>query len=554
MGCGIIKVNESNDYDDDKINQSELLPEIEVNKQSNLEEQNQNLNNNKNSENNSENNTKKSLENKNNIKQITINKNIKEATKLNLQDNKNENENKKEIISNINSYNSSIDKESENSNNNEENKNELEDNHILKNKKINNYENDKNNSMLTRKAYTTDKLPHSKANITLSSMEEEKLPKVIENISNLSNGFIDKKCLEIELKANRYETIYPIWIQKEEEIEFIVQGKWKINTQTECNEKGIELNEEEEEDNINKEKNKFNNGALIGRILKGEPFPIYNGLKYVSEISGPLILKMYLNSLWNKEQPEGCLKIKIYGAQKIQNITDLEEKIGWWKQLRVIEFNNKDDLPNYKISKTEKLLIILFNKLRHDSKLFASQYLDNYQRLTPTTKKIYNQFISNQDQFIPFKINLSIVKLLKNFYDMLINENKNNIKEENWIYVLRSENYLQKYLEESFNNKKKIFVTIVRYYEENPFYLGLRILFRDNIRNNMLNYNFEELSLVNFCNNQKNGKNIYYCIVVLSNQVGNDKINYESNMNMEQFIDNEKKFETKDSIVKQIKL
>ncbi len=251
MGCGIIKVNESNDYDDDKINQSELLPEIEVNKQSNLEEQNQNLNNNKNSENNSENNTKKSL-----VKQITINKNIKEATKLNLQDNKNENENKKEIISNINSYNSSVDKESENSNNNEENKKELEDNHTLKNKKINNYENDKNNSMLTRKAYTTDKLPHSKANITLSSMEEEKLPKVIENISNLSNGFIDKKCLEIESKANRYETIYPIWIQKEEEIEFIVQGKWKINTQTECNEKGIELNEEEE-DNINKEKNKF---------------------------------------------------------------------------------------------------------------------------------------------------------------------------------------------------------------------------------------------------------------------------------------------------------
>ena len=550
MGCGIIKVNDSNSDYDDKINQSELLPEIEVNKKLNSEEQNSNQNKD-NSKNNNENKVENSLENKKNIKEMTINENIKDIKKeKKLNVNNNKRENKKEIISNLDS-NSYLEKESEINCKKEENKNEIEIRNLEEKKQIKNDENKDNDNMLQKKAYTTDKLPHSKANITMTSKEEEKLPKVTQN-SIISNGFIDKKYVEFELKANRYETIFPIWIAKEEEIEFTIIGKWKINSQSECDEKGIQSNEEEND--LNDKRNKFNNGALIGRVLKGEPFHIYNGLKYISNISGPLVLKMYLNSLWDRENPEGSLKIKILGAQKIQNLNDLEEKIGWWKQLRIIEFNNKEHLPNYKLSNLEKSLFILFNKLRHDSKLFSSQYLDNYQRLTPTTKKIYNQFISNKDQFIPFKINLSIIKLLHKFYDLFMKEdNKYNLKEENWIYIIRSENYLQKYLEESFNNKKKICTTIVRYYEENAFYLGLRVLFRDNIRNNMLNYNFEELSIINLCNEQKIGKNIYYCIVVLSNQNGNDKIDYELNMNMEEFIENEKKLEKKRSIVKQVK-
>ena len=161
------------------------------------------------------------------------------------------------------------------------------------------------------------------------------------------NGFLDKKYLEIELKANRYETIFPIWIQKGEEIEFIVSGKWKINNQIECDSKGIQINKEEENLNFNNEENKFNEGALLGRVLKGKPFVIYDGLKYISDISGPLILKMYLKNIWDKEQPEGILKLKIFGAQKIENAKDLDEKIGWWKQLSKIDYINEDHLPDY---------------------------------------------------------------------------------------------------------------------------------------------------------------------------------------------------------------
>ena len=558
MGCGTIKTNESSQILEGNICQSELLPEVQVNKKSNIEEEksnpNSNLNsNNKNSIQQNEN-TKKHDSDKNSkysIKSIQINKKI-ESSKKN-------DEKIKEMLSSVNVASNS-EEESENNNNNIEERNseyEIEDNN--NNENDNDNENDNENepielnieekeNLLKKKAYTTDKIPHRKKE-SISSIQEN-LPKITEN-NKFSNGFLDKKFLEIEFKANRYETIFPIWIPKEEEIEFIISGKWNINKEIECDSNGIQ-NNNEKDDIDNNNSNKFNDGALIARILKGQPFLIYNGLKYISEISGPLILKMNLNTIWSKESPFGSLKLKIYGAQKIENADDLEEKIGWWKQLKIIGFNNKDEINDYKLSNTEKSIIILFNKLRHDSLLFTNQYLDNYQRLTPTTKRIYEQFISNKEQYIPFKINLSIIKLLQNFYNKFIND-KSKIKEEDWIYILRSEEYLKKYLEESFNNKKKLFVSIIRYYEDNPFYLGLRILFRDNIRNNMLSYNFEEISIIFLSDDLRNdGKIVYYCIVVLSNQNGNDKVNYNFNNNIENFIENEKKMEVNISLVKKI--
>ena len=579
MGCGTIKTSESSEQYDDNINPSELLPEVHFNKKSNIsniEEQksiHSSIQNDKKSEKNenslkiSSKSNKKSKNSKNSIKSIIINKKLEESIKIKNKDNESSNKINSELNNNNSSSNlkSLTERESENANKKEEKILESEINNSKNINKsnsnsskskneskkesisISNYENKNKNeekeSLLRKKAYTTDKLPHSNANISFYSNNEEKLPKVVQS-SELSGGYLDKKFLEIELKANRYETIFPIWISKEEEIDFIISGKWNINNEIECDSRGINIQNDENYEN-GENKNTFNDGALVGIILKGKPFLIYNGLKYISDISGPLILKMNINSLWSKEQPQGVLKIKIYGAQKIENVTDLDEKIGWWKQLRNIEFSNKDQIPNYELDNNEKSIIILLNKLRHDSKLFSSQYLDNYQRLTPTTKKIYNQFIENTEQFIPFKINLSVIKLLTKFFGVFINEyNKKNVKEEDWTYILKSENYLQKFLEESFNNKKKIFVSIIRYYEENPFYLGLRILFRDNIRNNMLSYNFEEMSIINLFNNlRKDGKKIYYCIVVLSNQNGNDKVYYDLNKNIEQFIEDEKKLE-----------
>ena len=567
MGCGTIKTNESKGILEGNISQSDLLPIVKVNKRSNIDKEEQksiskiNITNKKSIEqkesinsNSSElSNSNDKLTNKKDILQIEENKknsfnNNKKSkdssTSKNQKTEKTKQNQKKmyEMLSSVN-MNSNYEEVSE-SNNNKDDKVSDSINNKYENEEINanlNREEEGSENMLKKKAYTTGKIPR-KTDQNISSIED-KVPKIIEK-SQFANGLMETKFLEIELKANIYETIFPIWIQEEEEIEFIISGKWKINNEIECDCNGIKNNNNS---------NQFNDGALIGRILKGQPFLIYNGLKYISDISGPLILKMNLNSLWKKEKPLGSLKLKIYGAHKVENADDLEEKIGWWKQLRIIGFNNKDELNDYQLSNTEKSIIILFNKLRHDSKLFTNQYLENYQRLTPTTKRIFEQFTSNKEQFIPFKINLSIIKLLQNFYIKFINK-KNKIKEEDWIYILRSEDYLKKYLEESFNNKKKLFVSIIRYYEDNPFYLGLRILFRDNIRNNMLSYNFEEISIITLFNNlRKDGKKIYYCIVVLSNQNGNDKVYYDLNKNIEQFIEDEKKLEVHLSTSRQFK-
>lgn len=375
MGCGTIKTSESSEQYDDNINQSELLPTVHFNKKSNISNiqevksvhsSNQNDKKSEKIENtpkNSSKNNKKSKNSKNSVKSIIINRKLEESIKIKDKDNENSkiNSESNNSSSNLKSF---TEKESQNKNNKEEKVSESENSNsnsntskdeskkesmsISKNENINN-KNEEKESLLKKKAYTTDKLPHSNANISFSSNNEEKLPKVIQN-NEFSNGYLDKKFLEIELKANRYETIFPIWISKDEEIEFIISGKWKINNEIECDSKGIEIQKDENSENFSEKENNFNDGALVGRILKGKPFLIYNELKYISDISGPLILKMNINSLWSKEQPQGVLKIKIYGAQKIENVLDLDEKIGWWKQLRNIEYNNKDHLSNYELS------------------------------------------------------------------------------------------------------------------------------------------------------------------------------------------------------------
>ena len=309
---------------------------------------------------------------------------------------------------------------------------------------------------------------------------------------------IEKKYYEFEVVANRYEIIYPLWLNKGNEVEFLVEGKWKINQEIECDSKGLENKDlilffEKINEYLDNKEIKFNDGALVGRIIKGNTFLIYDGLKYIPDESGPLLLKMNLNNLWSREKPEGTLKVKIGGAHKIEDLEEFEKRNGWWKQLKIVEFINENDLQYYEINGTEKALIILLNKLRHDSNIFASQYLNNFQKITNTSKQIYSMFINNKLQLPPLKINLSMVKLLQTFFEKIFFKEVNS--EEDWNYVISSENTLQEYLRNSFYNKKKIHVCIVRYHEENMMHLCTRILFRKNIRENILTYEFEEMSM-----------------------------------------------------------
>ena len=390
---------------------------------------------------------------------------------------------------------------------------------------------------------------------TVISAIQDSLPEVIAKLDKTEDE-IGKRYYEFEVEANRYEIIYPIWLIKDEEVEFYVEGKWKINKEKECDCKGIEnqnviLFPEKINEYLNSQEKKYNDGALIGRTIKGNYFLIYDGLKYTPEQSGALLLKMNLNNFWSKEKPEGKLKVKIYGAFKIDNIDDLEKRNGWWAQLKNIEYINEFELEYYEMNNIEKGLIILLNKLRHDSCTFAKQYLDNFQKLTKTSNQIYSQFINNRNQFTPLKVNLTMVKLLQTFFEKIFY--KEETEEEDWHYVQSSENCLQEFLRESFYKKKKIHACIVRYYDENIMHICSRILFRKEMRENLLTYEFEEMAIITLFNNwnlfssdnnnnnlNDKRKNIYYCVFALSNQFGNDHINYNVDKSFEKFLKEEK--------------
>ena len=116
---------------------------------------------------------------------------------------------------------------------------------------------------------------------TIISAIQDSLPGINVKLDKTKDD-IGIKYYEFEVKANRYEIVYPIWLIKNEEVEFFVEGKWKINHEIECDCSGIEMkndtlfpgkvNEYHEKKDII-----FNDGALVGRLLKGKSFLIYNG-------------------------------------------------------------------------------------------------------------------------------------------------------------------------------------------------------------------------------------------------------------------------------------
>ena len=399
---------------------------------------------------------------------------------------------------------------------------------------------------------------------TVISSVQVSLPEIEEKIEKVED--IEKKYYEFEVKASRFELIYPIWLIKGEEVEFRVEGRWNVNEEIECDSKGVENTEitlfpERINEYMDNKEIKYHDGALVGRVIKGNSFLIYNGLKYTPEENGSLLLKMNLNNLWSKEKPKGKLKVKIFGAYKIEDLDDLEKRNGWWNQLKMIEYLNEFELQYYEMNDTEKALIILLNKLRHDSNAFAKQYLSNFQKITKTTIEIYNQLINNINQYIPLKVNLTLVKLLQTFYEKIFY--KEETPEEDWNYVIDSEKRLQEFLEESFCNKKKIHAVVVRYYDENIMHICTRMLFRKEIRDNILTYEYEEMSMITLFNNwnhmmneeekrKKNIKNIYYCIFALSNTNGNDKINYDVDKSFAKFIKEEKQIKFKLDLKKSI--
>jgi hypothetical protein len=361
---------------------------------------------------------------------------------------------------------------------------------------------------------------------------------------------------EMTLEASNNEIMCPLWIEKNKEIIFYINGKWKINDDLECDCNGIQQLDNQYEKFTTNIKHKFNKGALVGRVIYGEQFQIYDGLRYKSEFDGPLILKMNSHSIWTKDKPSGSLNIKIKGVSYVDNVVDMEERIGWWKPLKTLELNNLEDLPNYKIPSLEKMIVILLNKVRYNSKLFAHQYLDNMKALTPNSIKIYNEFINNDKRMLPLKINVSIVKLLQKFYAPFISGSDNLAFNNNEsLIILKTSNILKTYLNLSFNEEKNILsVSVIKYNEKSPFHITSRLIFEKKLRENIFKNECEEISMMTIQTKEGLDNIIYYTIIILSNEKGNSHIDYTISENIKSFIEEEAKINDDNNIISKIKI
>ena len=253
--------------------------------------------------------------------------------------------------------------------------------------------------------------------------------------------------LNVIVNANRYEAMYPIWIEKNTKIIFNVTGKWKIDNLKECSSIGIV------ENNNNNKSNNFNDGALIGRIFNEDPFVINDNLTIISKISGPLFLRMNVKNLYNKILPSGKLNLRIIGAKSIDSLDKIDEMIGWEKNIKNIEYNNNEN-KYYSLSVLDKETIIYFNKMKFNSNLFAIQYLNNIKNLNKCTQDLYKFMVNQNKKSEKFKVNFIIMKLIENFYKPYFGRN-NKIKNKKNL-ILYSQKELEEYLNQNFENKKKL--------------------------------------------------------------------------------------------------
>ena len=362
---------------------------------------------------------------------------------------------------------------------------------------------------------------------TKYNSKSNKIHDLFEVSEELSNN--DNVIISVIVKANKYEVMYPIWIENNKTIIFNVSGKWKIDNENECESGGIikeNIHNNKNNNNNNHNNNNYNNryfneGALIGRIFNDEPFVIINNLKIKSKSSGPLFLKTNIYNFLNNDFPKGELNLKITGGILIQSFEEIDQKIGWDKNNNSIEFYNETEI-NFDIPNYEKDVITNINKIRNNPCLFAIQYLENMKNLTKSTKDLYQFTITQgKNKFDIFKVNIVIFKLLENFYSNYL-EKKTKDKKD---FLLHSKNELIDFLNNKFENKKNMKIFLKKHYCNNPISLCIKLLFDNEIKNEIFKKENKELEILTL-KIKKFNKITYFTIIIFSEELGNCNIDF----------------------------
>ena len=335
------------------------------------------------------------------------------------------------------------------------------------------------------------------------------------NINNNNNNNIvitsdnKKNNLQVTVDAIKFETLYPIWIEKNNIITFEVSGKWFIEKYKECDCNGLILS------NNLSDLNEFNDGALIGRILGGKNFAIFNGLKYKSEFSGPLFMKMNVYNCFNKKsQPYGSLNVIISGSGVYEKSFEEIEKSFFWDKLKFFNDNN--------IPKFEKEIIININKIRCNSKLYAMMYLEDVKWFNNKTKQVYNELVNKKKKLNIFKVNKNLIDNIKKFYVNLLQKNTKKKKKK----ILESGSDLKEFLNNIyFNNNKnfnndffKVIISVHDSLKVNG--ICVKLLLDDIMRKEILNEENEFISVLTMKTTKLN-KITLFSIFVFNNKFDN---------------------------------
>lgn len=329
---------------------------------------------------------------------------------------------------------------------------------------------------------------------------------------------VDKNCLTITVQASRFEAMYPIWIEKNKEIKFAVSGKWRID------ENGMDIPPEGIEKSHNK--SLFNHGSLVGRVLNNDYFSISSNTEYTFKQSGPLLLKMNLNTF--QKFPYGELKIKIYGAVEMP-FNKIEQKLGWINSLQDINLIEMKSMLDYSFPKLEEATVVLINKLRYNSELFALQYLENISNITQSMKELYSFLKNNDISMKALNVNVKLIKDLENFYSPMLTKNKVKKKKKVEVkYNLQgTSNKVEKYLIEKYP-ERQIKVFIKQHEDGKPMTLSIKLILDDKIKNEIMNQSNTEIALMTLKSTKFNKSNYLTILVFSQNDLGrhNEKKGY----------------------------
>jgi hypothetical protein len=322
---------------------------------------------------------------------------------------------------------------------------------------------------------------HSLPSISIDKFSTKDI--LLENVSAIINRNSDEKIkstnqindtntnsISIVFQANKFEAMYPLWIEQNKLIKFNVTGKYKLNDGLNENDAG------KFDDAENKTQNEFYDGALIGRVLGGEYFLIYDELVYESNYSGPLFLKMYLNDF--KCNPTGEFHIQILGAADMI-FEKIEERIGWENEL--LDTGSK----KFKINEIERAVLILVNKMRINPCLFAIQYLESIKNLTSITNRLYN-----------------VLTKCKPLPSVLLDPNLNHFARDLYsacnipIIGFTPENINKRVEVYQNRNNRKIKVTVKKHKDILPLSILIKLILDENIRKNILDSKVNSLGIM----------------------------------------------------------